>query len=188
VVLVIERRASSLLDKCFTIWAILVALCFSLFLDRVLYFCLGWPQTILLSPSPKLGLQAVPPCPVQFFSFLHFFWWFFFIVLGGGTLWHLQKFLYHLNSPLHHSPLSPPPLILRIVSTGLIFTFTHTCTQYLHHIHPPTPFPHHLPPPTGTDSPGPISTHSQAQILWTRVPSALPLNVLFPFSFLIFLV
>jgi hypothetical protein len=53
--------------------------------------------------------------------------------------------------PLHHSPLSPPLPV--IVSTGLIFTFTHMCTWNLHHIHPPTPFPHHFPPPMGTQSP-----------------------------------
>jgi hypothetical protein len=30
--------------------------------------------------------------------------------------------------PLHHSPLSPPSLIPRIVSTGLIFPFSYLST------------------------------------------------------------
>jgi hypothetical protein len=46
---------------------------------------------------------------------------------------------------LHHSPLSTPPLIPGIVSTGTIFAFTDMCTHILHHIHPPTLFPCHLP-------------------------------------------
>jgi hypothetical protein len=44
-------------------------------------------------------------------------------------------------------PFYPPPPIPGIVSTGLIFPFTNTCTQYLFHIHP-------SPPPTGTTLPG----------------------------------
>jgi hypothetical protein len=49
--------------------------------------------------------------------------------------------------PLHHSPLSTP--IPGTVSTDIIFVSTYMCTQYLHHIHPPTPF--HLLPPIGTN-------------------------------------
>jgi hypothetical protein len=56
-----------------------------------------------------------------------------------------------LNSSLHHAPLSPSP-IPAVVSIGLVFPFTYTCT-YFHHIHPPTPSPHILPPPTGTKPP-----------------------------------
>jgi hypothetical protein len=45
---------------------------------------------------------------------------------------------------------SPSP-IPGILSTGIIFLFAYTCTQYLHHIHPPMPFSHLLSPPTGTN-------------------------------------
>jgi hypothetical protein len=31
-----------------------------------------------------------------------------------------------------------------IVSTTIIFSFMYMCTQYLHHIHPPSPFFHLL--------------------------------------------
>jgi hypothetical protein len=44
-----------------------------------------------------------------------------------GTLWQLQKCLHYTLHPLHHSPLSPFP-ILRIVSTGFIFSFLHLST------------------------------------------------------------
>jgi hypothetical protein len=47
--------------------------------------------------------------------------------------------------PLYSSLLSSSLLIPGIVSTGIIFAFTHICTRFLHHIHPPTPFCHHLP-------------------------------------------
>jgi hypothetical protein len=41
-----------------------------------------------------------------------------------------------LNSPLHHSLFLPPP-IPGIVSTGLIFPFSH---EYIFpHVYPPTP-------------------------------------------------
>jgi hypothetical protein len=46
---------------------------------------------------------------------------------------------------IHPFHLSPP--IPRVVSTDTIFSFTHMCTQYVHHIHPPSPFPHLFPLP-----------------------------------------
>jgi hypothetical protein len=60
------------------------------------------------------------------------------------VIYQIYHSLIHLP---HHSPLSPPPPIPGTVSTGLIFPFTYMCTQYLHHIHPPTPFPFLLLPP-----------------------------------------
>jgi hypothetical protein len=65
----------------------------------------------------------------------------------GGVHYGTYKVLtvYHTwIHPLHHSPLSLPPPIPRIVSTDILFPFTYMCTQYLHHIHPLTPFPHLL--------------------------------------------
>jgi hypothetical protein len=65
----------------------------------------------------------------------------------------LQKFLQYIkyiileSTPLHHSPLSLPSLILGIVSKGIIFSFTYMCAQYLYHIYPPTAFPHLFPLP-----------------------------------------
>jgi hypothetical protein len=44
-------------------------------------------------------------------------------------------------SYLYRPPLSSDLPIPGLVSLGIIFAFTHMCTQYLHHIHPPTPFP-----------------------------------------------
>jgi hypothetical protein len=38
----------------------------------------------------------------------------------------------------------PPPLILRVVSTGFIFPFSYMSTWYFHHIYPPTLFPYIL--------------------------------------------
>jgi hypothetical protein len=70
----------------------------------------------------------------------------FMAVLTEGTLWHLQRFLwcyliYHTRIHLiHHCPLSCPPLIPGICSTGIIFAFTYMRTHFLHNIHPPTPF------------------------------------------------
>jgi hypothetical protein len=73
------------------------------------------------------------------------FHFYFYHCANGGTLWHLQKFsnvsnISHLNSPPPSFcyPSSPIP---GIVSAGVIFQFTYMCTQYLHHIHPPTHFP-----------------------------------------------
>jgi hypothetical protein len=42
--------------------------------------------------------------------------------------------------------LSIPSPIPGIVSTGLIFPFTYTCTEYFYHIQPPTHFPYILLP------------------------------------------
>jgi hypothetical protein len=53
--------------------------------------------------------------------------------------------IYHTwTHHLHHSPFSSFS-ILGAVSSGLIFPFTYTCTQYLYHIHPPITFPHMFP-------------------------------------------
>jgi hypothetical protein len=43
-------------------------------------------------------------------------------------------------------PLSPIPGIL---SMGIILAFTYMCTQYVHHIYPPTPFFWYQSPPAG---------------------------------------
>jgi hypothetical protein len=58
--------------------------------------------------------------------------------------------------------LYPPSPILGTVSTGLIFTFSYTCTRYLHHIHPPASFPHILPLPIGTNPPRQDLSHALA--------------------------
>jgi hypothetical protein len=54
-----------------------------------------------------------------------------------------------LNAPSPPFSFIPSPPIPRIVSISLIFPFLHTCTQYLHYIHPSAPFPHLFPSPTG---------------------------------------
>jgi hypothetical protein len=82
-----------------------------------------------------------------------------FLLLSWGYIVTFTKVLtiyqiYHIwPHPLHRSLLSSSSPIPGIVSRGIFFLFTFTCTQYLHHIHPPTPFPHILPPPTGISSP-----------------------------------
>jgi hypothetical protein len=65
----------------------------------------------------------------------------------GGTLWNLQKLLCQI---FEFVPsiffLYPPNPITGIVLAGLIFPFTHMCTQYLYHIHTPTHFSPSPPP------------------------------------------
>jgi hypothetical protein len=71
----------------------------------------------------------------------------FYCCAGWGYIVAFTKVLiiyqtYHTwTHPLHHSLLFPSP-ISGTVPTSIIFLFTYTCTQYLHHIHPPTLFPH----------------------------------------------
>jgi hypothetical protein len=82
----------------------------------------------------------------SFFSFI--------IVLGEGTLWKLQRFLQCIkNTILEFIPstdlLYPPPPIPRIVSTGIVFTFTYIYIHFLYYILPFTPFTHHMPALTG---------------------------------------
>jgi hypothetical protein len=74
------------------------------------------------------------------------FFFFFFIMLGLHCGVCKSSYnIYHTSiHPLHHSPIIPHP-ISGTVSAGLIFTFAYMCTQYLHHIHPPTPFPNMFP-------------------------------------------
>jgi hypothetical protein len=70
--------------------------------------------------------------------------WVGYIVAFRKTLIMYQMFCSWIH-PLHHSPPSSSSPIPRTVSTSITFPFTYMCTQYLHHIHPPSPFPHLLP-------------------------------------------
>jgi hypothetical protein len=72
------------------------------------------------------------------------------------TIYQIHRTWIHL---LHHSPLSSPPTIHGIVSTGIIFPFTRIYAQNLYHVHLPTRFPH-LPSPSGTTIPTPVRTCS----------------------------
>jgi hypothetical protein len=85
-----------------------------------------------------------PKSQIHYYSYLFELINLFFYCCAGDTLCHLQRFLQCINiSYLNSAPLPffyPSPLILGIVSTGLIFLFTYMCTQHLHHIHPPTEF------------------------------------------------
>jgi hypothetical protein len=74
-----------------------------------------------------------------FFSFL--------VVLGRGTLWHLHRFLQCIKHIIYEFISSTillhlPLLIPGVVSTGIIFAFTHVYTFFLHCICPPTPLPY----------------------------------------------
>jgi hypothetical protein len=46
-------------------------LCFSYCVDRVLCFCLSWPQTtiLLIYVSQVAGITSVPPHPAPIFTF-----------------------------------------------------------------------------------------------------------------------
>jgi hypothetical protein len=98
--------------------------------------------------------SAPPPIPLSgqlkcYHTGITFFLLIYFIVVwGGGGKGYIVAFTKILTILQIHHPLpllsSPVP---GVVSTGLIFPFTYTCTQYLHHIHPPMPFPHLLPLP-----------------------------------------
>jgi hypothetical protein len=70
-------------------------------------------------------------------------------VLSGG----IYKISYNtLNTSYFNSHLPTfffiPFPILELFQK-ICFLFKYMCTQYLHHIHPPTFFPYHLPPHTG---------------------------------------
>jgi hypothetical protein len=78
------------------------------------------------------------------FSFLFFLknlrTFFIIVVLGGVTLWHLQKFLQCVKCITLEfgegvGGGKEDPTISGIVSTGVIFAFTHMCTQFLHYHH-----------------------------------------------------
>jgi hypothetical protein len=53
---------------------------------------------------------------------------------------YIHQICHNLNLPPPPCSFILPPPSPEIVSTNLIFPFTYLCTQYLHHIHPPTPF------------------------------------------------
>jgi hypothetical protein len=74
-------------------------------------------------------------------------------IVAFTTVPTIYQIYHHWIHPLHHSPLSSPPPIPAVVSTGLIFPFTYMHTQYLHYIHPPTPFLHLLCFPLVSTSP-----------------------------------
>jgi hypothetical protein len=82
------------------------------------------------------------------FLYVHsFFPFYFLLLLFWVYIVTFTKFLTIYHSWIYsffYSPSSPHP-IPGIVSTGLIFVFTYICTQYWHHILPPTPSPYILP-------------------------------------------
>jgi hypothetical protein len=59
----------------------------------------------------------------------------------------------------HHSPLSSSPPPIPDSFNRSHFPITYMCTQYLHHIHPPTPFPLLFSLPTGTNPPSSPHRH-----------------------------
>jgi hypothetical protein len=78
------------------------------------YNCLTWPQSRdSQDPFPLRTKKAM--C---FFVFVFFFNYY----CTGGTLWHLLKYnRLYWNSPFPSFSFIPPPIIPRMVSTGLIF-------------------------------------------------------------------
>jgi hypothetical protein len=93
----------------------------------------------------------------------YFFHLFLFSYCYGGTFTKVLIISYLNSSPQPFSFI-PPPVIPRIVSTGIIFSFTYMCTQYLHNIHPPMTFLHFLPLPLVPASPRQVLFHSL--VLW----------------------
>jgi hypothetical protein len=107
-------------------------------------------DSLTTQKSLLVPLLLIVFCPRSYSAKYLFIY--FIVVLSGGYIVAFTKVptiyqIYHTwIHPLHHS-LSLPPSIPGIVSTCVIFPFTHMCTQNLYHIYPSTYFPHLLPLP-----------------------------------------
>jgi hypothetical protein len=94
-----------------------------------------------------LGKHSTSELHPQPSPFLLCAWWGFTKVL---TIYKYSILEFIPSTILLHHPLPTSGIFW----TGIFFPLTYMCTQYLHHIHPPSPFPHLLPTSTGSKTPG----------------------------------